>query len=394
MRGAERNDDALGAAALAAARALAPRLRAAADDAERDRRLPPALVRDLVAAGLFQLCVPRALGGAEAEPSVLLGALEALAEADGAAGWCAMIGATTGLVAGWLPEAAAREIYGRGPVVTGGVFAPQGRALVAGGGYRVSGRWAFASGCEHCDWLMGGCVVVEGGAPRRLADGGPETRLVMFPAGAARVLDTWTVSGLRGTGSHDIAVDDLEVPAERSCSLVTGAPRERGPLYAFPPFGLFAASIAAVALGIARHALDALAALAVEKTPTLGRRALRERPVTQAQVAEAEGTLGAARAFLAERVDAAWQPARAGEAVPLEIRARLRLAATGAVAAAARATDVAYQAGGGSAIYASSPLQRCFRDVHAVTQHMLVAAPVYELVGRVLLGVETDTSML
>src|SRR5438445_2508327 len=294
---------------LDAVRAIAPRIRAAADRIEHDRRVPLELVRALTEAGVFRMCVPRTCGGSEVEPATMIGVLEAIAEADGSAGWSAMIGTTSGVAAAYLPADAAREIYGRADVVTGGVFAPQGRAVVVDGGYRVTGRWPFASGCEHCAWLMGGSVVVENGAARQLPSGMPDSRLMLFPASDARIIDTWTVSGLRGTGSHDIAVDDLFVPASRSLSLITDRPRERGPLYAFPVFGLLALGIAAVALGIARRALDELVALAGAKTPTGSRRLLAERPVIQAEVARAEATLGAARAILAETVGGAWQAA-------------------------------------------------------------------------------------
>jgi len=222
----------------------------------------------------------------------------------------------------------------------------------------------------------------------------PDSRLMLFPASDARIIDTWTVSGLRGTGSHDIAVDDLFVPASRSLSLITDRPRERGPLYVFPVFGLLALGIAAVALGIARRAIDELIRLAAGKTPTGSRRPLAERPVVQAQVAEAEAALGSARAFTFETVAAAWQAARAEGMLDVRQRALLRLAATHATLAAARAVDLAYHAGGGTAVYATSQLQRQFRDIHVVTQHMMVAPATLEVVGRILLGLDADTSTL
>jgi alkylation response protein AidB-like acyl-CoA dehydrogenase len=321
--------------------------------------------------------------------------IETLAQADGAAGWSAMIGATSGVASAYLPEAAAREIYGAGPdVISGGAFAPHGTATVVDGGYRVSGRWPFASGCEHCTWLMGGSVVMDAGRPRLLPGGMPDSRLMLFPAAAARIVDTWTVAGLRGTGSHDIAVEDLFVPAAHSASIITDRPRERGPLYAFPVFGLLALGIAAVGLGIARGAIDELVRLARGKTPTGSRRLLAERATVQAQVAEAEAVLGAARALVLGTVAAAWERATGEGTIDLTERARLRLAATHATLAAVRATDLMYTAGGGTAVYATSPLQRQFRDVHVVTQHIMVAPATLELAGRILLGLDADTSML
>ncbi len=370
-----------------AVRALAPDIRVRADRIERERRLPLELVRALARAGVFRLCVPRGLGGEEASPQTIVAVLEELGCADGSAGWCAMIGATSGLVSGYLPETEARAIYGASPdVVTGGVFAPSGIAVRDGADYRVTARWRFASGCQHCDWLMGGCLVQD--------DGPPRARMVLFPAADAEIIDTWTVSGLRGTGSHDVAVHELRVPVSRSVSITHEPPVARGALYAFPLFGLLALGIAAVALGIARRALDEIVALAGGKTPTGGRRTLAARSTVQAQLAEAAATLGGARALLREATDDAWAAACAQGTIEVSLRARLRLAATHATASAARVVDTAYTLGGGSAVYADSPLQRAFRDVHVVTQHMMVAPATWELCGRVLLGLDTDTTML
>ncbi|MCW5890452.1 MAG: acyl-CoA dehydrogenase family protein [bacterium] len=366
---------------------LLPRVRAAAERAERERRLPPELAAAMARAGVFRLAVPRALGGREAPVSTLLAVLEAIAHADGAAGWCAMIGATSAVVSAYLPEAEARAIWGEAPdVVTGGVFAPTGTAVEDGSDWRIAGRWRFASGCQHCDWLMGGVLVA--------TDGRPQARLALFPAADARIIDTWDTAGLRGTGSHDIAVDDLRVPMARTVSLVDERPHAAGPLYAFPVFGLLALGIGAVALGIARRAWDELLALAGTKTPTGMHRPLAQRGAVQSEVAQATAELESARTWLCDTVGSAWNVALRGGALDLATRARLRLAATHATAAAARVTDRMYGAGGGTAIYAASPLQRCFRDVHVATQHMMVAQPTLELTGRVLLGVDADTSML
>jgi alkylation response protein AidB-like acyl-CoA dehydrogenase len=326
--------------------------------------------------------VPAAAGGLEAHPGTLVAAVRALAAGDAAAGWCVAIAATSGLVAGYLPEAAAREIYAEPTTVVAGVFAPKGRATPEPGGFRVSGRWPFASGCRHADWLMGGCVV----------DGG--MRLMLAPAEAFTIHDTWHVMGLRGTGSHDIELDGVYIPAERTASVLGDPPLQPGPLYAFPLFGLLALAIAAVSLGIARGALDDLIALAGGKVPTGGKRTLAERGTVQAEVARAEAAVRAASALLDEAIGAAWERAVAGAGVDVEQRAALRLAATHATEVSTRATDTAYTLAGGSALYDSSPLQRRVRDAHAATQHMLVAPATWELTGRVLLGMPTDATQL
>jgi len=377
------------------ARDLSARIASAAPEIEQQRRVPPALVADLACAGLFRMLVPRDAGGLEVEPGAMLDVLEEIARGDGSAGWAVMIGATTGVIAAYLPDAAARVIFAATPDgVTGGVFHPRGRATVVDGGYRVSGRWPLASGCQHCAWLLGGCIVFADGKPKPRENGAPEARMMIFPASEVTILDTWNVSGMRGTGSHDIAVEDVFVPAERSVWFSTDPVRRGGPLYAFPVFGLLALGIAAVATGIARGAIDDLLELAGAKVPTGSRRPLAERSATQATVAQATALVAASRAHLRAAVDEVWQAAASGAAITLEQRARLRLAATQSVRDAAKAVDLAYECGGATSIYADSPLQRRFRDVHVATQHVLVAPATFELAGRVLLGLPADTEML
>jgi len=376
------------------AEATAEALRGASARIEAARTLPTDVVEMLVRGGFTRLCVPRSLGGPELHPAALAQVLETLSAGDASAGWCAMIASTSSVLAAWLEPAVARLVYGPADAISGGVFAPRGTAKRVAGGFRVSGRWGFASGCSHCAWLMGGCFV-EGEAGRESAAGGvPDVRLLLFPREEAKIVDTWDVVGLSGTGSHDIEVRELFVPEGRDVSFLADRPREGGPLYAFPVFGLLAVGVAAVGLGIARRAIAELSGLAREKTPALGRRRLAERALTQARVAGAEAELSAARAGLAASIDAAWRAAAAGGAIPLEERARLRLAATFAARASARIATAMYDLGGGSSIYRASALQRCLRDAHVVTQHAMVGEGTYELAGRVLLGLEADTSQL
>lgn len=383
-----------GADVVRAADDLAPRARSAAPGTERERRLAPELVEDLRRSGVFRLCVPRSIGGVEGHVLDLLAAVEAVARGDGSAGWCTAIGATSGALAAYLPESAARKVYGDPGVISGGVFAPLGRAAPGPGAYRVSGRWPFASGVDHCDWVMGGCLVQEAGGVRRIDDGTPDVRLMLFAAADVEVIDTWSVAGLRGTGSHDIAVDGLEVPADRSASLLSDCARHDGPLYAFPVFGLLALGIAAVTLGIAAAAIDELVGLAGAKTPQGARRSLAQRAAVQAAVARAGTSVDAARALLRHETLRAWELAEADGEVPVGSRGALRGAATHAVTASAGAVTAMYEAGGGSAIYESSPLQRQLRDVHVATQHMIVGPATWELAGRVRLGLEPGTAQL
>lgn len=367
-----------------AARSLAPLAREQAEASERERTLAPPVVEALRRSPLPSLLVPASLGGGESEPASLVAALEELAGADGSTGWCAMVAATSGLVAAYLDPGFARDAFGPGRIV-GGVYAPLGRARRVDDGFVLSGRWPFASGCKHADTLLGGALV-EGDSPA--------PRLLVFDAGDATIHDTWDVSGLRGTGSHDIEVAGLLVPAERTTVLGADRPRHEGALYAFPPFGLLALGIAAVSLGIARGAIGDLVELASTKRPGGSKRTLAERAGVQADVARAEALVSAGRAFVDDAAGEAWDAAVAGGVIPVAERARLRLAATHATRSAADAVDLMYEAAGGSAIYARSPLQRRFRDVHAATAHMMVSPATFELTGRIALGLETDPGQL
>ena len=380
---------------LESARRIAVRAAELAADGEQARRLPAPVVHDLAEAGLFRLCVPAAAGGLEAEPALLVEVVEALARGDGAAGWCIAVQATTGLLGGYLPAKDARAIFGAPGAIAGGVFAPRGRAVTTPGGYRVAGRWPFASGCEHSGWLLGGCVVEEpDGELRKLPNGMPDVVLMLAPADHFEIHDTWRVSGLRGTGSHDIELSGAEIPAGHAVSVFSRRPREPGRLYAFPLFGLLALAIAGVSLGIARGALDDIADLARDKVRTGGSRVLAAGAAVQGDAARAEAELRAARALLYRTIDDAWTASGGDAALAVEQRASLRLAATHAAAAGARVAESAYRLGGGSAIYDTSPLQRRFRDANVATQHMLVAPPTWELTGRILLGQPTDVTQL
>jgi alkylation response protein AidB-like acyl-CoA dehydrogenase len=381
---------------LDAVEALVPRVRELANEIEEGRRLPPELADAFGRAGLWRSCIPEAAGGIGVRNlNALLSVFRDLGAADGSAGWCAMIGATSGLIYAYLDPAVAREIVQDDPsFCTGGVFAPSGRAVRADGGWRVSGRWAFASGVQHSKWLGLGAVMMDGDTFATLPNGAADVRGALVPASEVEILDTWYVSGLRGTGSNDVVADEVFVPEERIYRLVGGAPKADGIVYRFPVFGLLALGVASVAVGIARGAIVDLVDLATQKTPSGSRRRLADRAPVQMEVAQAQAELSAAEALMVNEVGLVWEEAEEGAQPDVEARARLRLAATHATRTAARVVDRMYDAGGGTSIYAASPLQRAFRDVHAATQHMVVAPATYELAGRVLLGVEADLSQL
>jgi indole-3-acetate monooxygenase len=376
---------------VAAAAAFHDEIRTRADEIERARRIPADLAMRMASAGLFRLLVPGEYGGLEAHPQAFFDSLVTTSRADGAVGWCQMIGATTGVLAASLPDHWAREIYGANPdVVTTGVTAPLGRAAAVEGGYRVSGRWPFGSGSQISDWICGGCVVTDNGAPRAGPHGAPETILALFPAAEVTIHDTWHTSGLCGTGSHDIEVTDAFVPAGR-WTVLGGRARVDAPLYRFPTLGLLALGVSAVAIGIAEHAIEAFLDLALHKVPTGSQRTLANRGGVQKDLARATVAVQAARAHTREAIERAWTKACGEGRLDVDTKAALRLAATHNAWAAAEAVDLVYHAAGGSSIYQTSALQRCFRDVHVTTQHLMVAQPTYEVVGKVLLGIDPKT---
>jgi len=334
--------------------------------------------------------VPTSLGGLEASPGTTLSAAESIARGDASAGWCVSIAATSSLLSAYLPAESAAEIFGDPHTVAAGVWAPRGRAAIVDGGVRVSGRWSFCSGISHSEWLFAGCVLDDAQADA----GGPILRVAALPTAELQILDTWHTSGLRGTGSHDAVADDLFVPDHRVFSLVDSGPRIDAPLYRFPVFGFFALSIGAAALGNARGAIDDLIELAAGKTAQGSSRVLAERPATQAAVGEAEAALRAARALYYEAIEEAWAAAQREGPVEEPLRLGLRLAATHAVRTSADVARSMYDLGGGTAIYEDSPLQRRFRDAHAATAHFQVNPAIWELTGRVLLGLPTKTAQL
>ena len=376
------------------AQSLLEAVAARAADTESQRRLPADLAAELAQASLFRMLVPQSLGGAEVDVATLFTSLEQLGRADAATGWCVMIGGTTALISAWLPMEHAREIWFDPNVITGGVFAPMGRAAVEGGDYLVSGRWAWGSGSANCSWLLGGAVIMDGGEMLRLPSGAPDHRMMVMRRAEVELIDTWDALGMRGTGSGDLAAKDVRVPQSRSVSFITDTPREAGPLYRFAPFGLLALGIAAVASGNALGALDDMKALAVAKKGQGSSRSLAERGVVQADFAVAQADLGAARALVHAEIAAAWDRVVAGDTLDLLARARLRLAATRLTQVSARVAAKMHELAGGTSVYASHPLNRRFRDAHVATQHVMVAPPTLELAGRVLLGLPADASML
>src|SRR5499427_685976 len=349
--------------------------------------MPRPLFEALRDAGIFRMSVLKAVGGSEVDEETVLQAIEELARQDGSVGWNVMIASNAAIAAAYLPAATLRQVYGGGPsTVIAGALLPQGAAIPVPGGFRLTGRWTFASGCHQADWMAGSSAVTVQGTPRLRPDGRPDIRTFFLPVGACELLDTWHTSGLRGTGSHDWQVTDVFVPEEQSFPILRDGPPEPGALFA-RDFGAYAGPrVAAVALGIARDAIDTFTALAMTKTPVLATSTLATQHTTHERVGRAEALLRAGRAFLYDTVRALPHSPNWSEELSDDLRASIRLASAHAAQSAAEAVDLMFNAAGTTATYTSSRLERCFRDVHVATQHVAVAPSNIEMVGQYLLG--------
>ena len=363
------------------ARALAPLIERLAPQGEALRALPPELLAALHERRIFRMLLPRALGGGELEPALFVEVMESLAAADGSTAWCVGQASGCALSAAYLAPHVAREIFGAADAVLAwGAANRDAKAVPVEGGYRVTGRWLFASGNRHARWLGGHCTVVQ-------EDGRSAERTMLFPRAAAAIEDVWHVIGLKGTGSDSYSVTDLFVPADHSFARDTGAERrEAGPLYRFTTHQIYGMGFAGVALGLARASLDCFIRLAQEKRPGHSPQLLRDSAAIQQEVALAEAKLQSSRSLLLGTARKLWQEAVATGALPLDQRARLRLASTYATRSAREVVEAVYAAAGATAIFESNQFERRFRDMHAVSQQVQAQATNLELVGQYLLG--------
>lgn len=377
--------------AIAASYAAEVRTRRAEFDSLR--HLPQDLADRLARDGLYQICTPADSGGMGLSPRHYAATVEEMAKSDASVGWCIFIAVTSTFS---LASAGTEEFSAmlRTPgVIASGVFAPNGRAAPATRdgveGYVVTGRWQWGSGSRNAHWISGGAFIVDdGGDLQRNENGAPLHLACVFDAADVEFIDTWTVMGLQGTGSTDYAVTDLFVPAARTIKRF-GVRQQGDPIFLFPNFGMLGIGVASVALGATRGAIGDFLEFSGKKVPQGQRRVLAEKQSVQWGVAKAEAQLRAGRAFFYEAIDAAWAGARAGE-VTVEHRRDLRLATCEAVQAAKSAIAIIYELAGGTAVYQTSEIQRRMRDVQVAGQHMMVGSGVYELAGRLFLGLPTD----
>ena len=391
-KGAARQND----ECLRRARELGSALDAAAEEIERRRELPEAILEALIEQGLFRLLLPRTLGGAELPPARYVEVIEEVAKHDASTAWCLGQACGCTMTAAYLEPDAACEIFGgkRGIVAWGPPGSPA-EARAVPGGYRLTGSWSFASGSHHATWLGAHVpILAENGAPQQRPDGSPTLTTLLFPKASAEFRDIWHVIGLRGTGSDQYSVTDLFIPEKHAVMRSAAArPHQSGRLYAFTSSNMYASGFAGVALGIARSTLDAFVVLARDKIPRGARNTLRENNLIQAQVAQAEARLRGARAFLLSSLDQIWCEIEGSGRITVDHHATIRLASTWAIHQAKEVVDTAYHVAGATAIFNSEPFERRFRDIHTVVQQYQGRQVHFETVGQILLGLEPEGTM-
>ena len=395
-----------GSALLEAARDLRPLIEANADQTERNCQLGEPVVEALAAAGLFTMLVPRELGGAQVDPLTYVRVVDELARADGSTSWCVMTGGVVGLAAGSLQQDAARQIWGNPRGFVAGAAARSGRAVVVDGGYRVSGRWPFASGCRNATYLLANAPVLAGGEPRLGPNAQPESRAIFVPVADAHIVENWEVLGLRGTGSHDFELDDLFVPEaftlQRTYSVlrwhpdalytlgaaeVAAAPTDQA--MTSPWAGLTPPGMSAVVLGIARGALDAFAELAATRTRSKWATVLRDDPVVQDQFGRAEAKLRAARSSMHQTVADVWESVQATGVCTAEDQAMIRMTSAYAAETAVEVAETVWKLAGTAGIYTGSALDRRLRDVQVGAQNVALSPLNFRTSGQLLLKAMT-----
>ncbi|MGE3074488.1 MAG: acyl-CoA dehydrogenase family protein [Dehalococcoidia bacterium] len=379
--------------------AVAPVVREYADESERIARLAEPVVAAMKEHRLFKGLAPRTLDGYEIDPVGWYSAVEAAARVDGSFGWIMFINGASGLGGQSMPPELSEEmIRDKGSVGAGSVF-PFGKAVATEGGYIANGRWTYASGIRHADTVFGFATIFDGDTPRMLMPGTPAVAIVNTPTSNVEILPSWDVCGLSGTGSNDFIMKDLFVPESQVSILGMPAPANHhyaGPLYRLPFMTLFAQPIGAVALGIAQHAIDEVLELAKTKSPAaVGPAApLRERPMFHAQLAEAVAYVNSARAWLHAKIGEQFELAQAGQSPDLNQRVETQLATSNATRSAYKAVEIMYLAGGGTSNFRKSPLQRCMRDIHAVTQHAATNPSTWEFTGATMAGMPLQNPLI
>jgi len=351
---------------LGRVRDLKPAIAKRATECERLRRLPDETFREFQEAGLFRWLQPRSFGGDEGDPLVFYQAQMEVAEACASSAWVLGVLGVHVWQMGTFSEQAQRDVWGEDPTlqISSGL-APQGKVQRAPGGYRLSGRWSFSSGCDHAPWVVLGGMIPEPGKPSTLC-------AFLLPRRDYKIIDNWFVVGLAGTGSKDIFVDDAFVPEHRACQrFVDVQPGNPRPIYRLPFGSVFASGIAAPAIGATQGALAVFREQTRTRLAGYDRAKVADDPFAQQAIGEGEAGVRGTR----ERFEAGWREMwgriEAGEELPLELRRRVRLNGSEAVATAVRVVNRLFALSGGRAIFLDNPMQRIWRDVNAMRHHAM-----------------------
>ena len=384
-----------------AAAALQPAIRDHLDEINREQRLPKALVEKFHAAGFYNMTIPRELGGLQVDPLTYLRVVELLAEAAGSVGWNLCNNSIAQLVTLGLPDEGVQELYAQRPdtPIAGTAVMGGGRAVPVEGGYRVTGRWPFGTGCQEASWMLGSFQIFDGDRPRRSPDGNSSHWRGIFKRSEARIVDgSWDVAGLRATGSFDWTVEDVFLP-ERRTMVHAGIPldnqwsRWSGISYALPAQAWVGPHHSAVITGICRAGINAMIELAGAKTPRGRSERLCDNPQVQDAIGRADSILNAGRAYRTAMVTEVWNTVAAGEETTLEQRARCRMAAANAADSARTAMDLVYRQGGSTSYKRESRLAECWRDLHVVGQAVTVMPEWYPIGGRALMNMDPGPRM-
>lgn len=368
---------------LAAAQSIAATVAAAGTQIERERAIPSPIVEQLIDHGMFKLLLPAELGGSDLDLHDFRAVVAAFGLADASVAWCINQNNIFATNCVRVDAATRRQIWGDPrSVVTNGPPSADTRAERGADGYVLTGSWNFSSGIAHANWVAALSPAFEPGADKPFA-----MLHFLIPKSQVDIVDNWNVGGLRGTGSMGFAARELRIPAERTFDL-NAAPIAPSRYTTISTTPLFATGFATVALATARSALRAAIETATKKKPQGSQRELRHEPTTQRAVAQAHAIIEAASAYLDAAVARLWDASADLNPLRPDERIEARLAGTHAIREAIRATDIAYELCGSSAIFAEHPVQRKFQDVHAIGQQIQGRLAHYDTVGQHLLGLE------
>jgi indole-3-acetate monooxygenase len=373
-------------------RALRPVIEAHRGEGDGLHHLPEAIARAFAEANVYRLLLPHEFGGEDIDPIIYYDLVEEVSSYDGSVGWNYSIGSSTPIILGDLSPARLRTIFAGPDSCIAASASPPGRAVEVEGGYRVTGRFAWASGIHQARWVVANCLIFDGDKLRKSAAGLPVAIGLMMPKHDCNVLDTWHVLGMRGTGSTEFEVDGALVPKDMAFRFFGAESEHPYPIFHLPPT-YFGYNHISVMNGIARSALAGLKALAGTKTTAMTGTSLRDEPQAQYAVAKAEAMIEANRLAVKDSFNELWVKVVAGEAVPLETRARVRRSVGHAAECAIEAVQLCYRAAGGTAIYESAPFERALRDVNAAATHITTRRLMIEEAGRVVFGLPPRTPL-